>query len=657
MTDRYKINLLNYVLNNIEPTNPTYEEIINGEDYIAREEWENFLPENAAAIWIENIISANELSSSYSILYGGFVTDAAGDDPYGIIILVDENFKPVKTIYNFSSGTPLRYIQCMAQAEDGTFYYIDDSMYSHSQPGKTYNSQKRFVMVNNFTLIDPMTSDYSISLRKSYVFGSSFQNFLCREIYKDPNSSHYVMFGQAAYYANSSYSYRSMRVFDLKINVGSANQWNELYSSTFMLFGGAFVLFDSSSNVSFRALMTSILNSSSDIKCISKTYTGNVTTSTIATYSFNPFVDSYRYKNQCVFLSMDSVYFVQNNQHWGNDGVSEPKYIGLYKYDFGSSILTTIYEKSLGNYDFANIEAIYITKCDTDIYIQYNTNINIIPERPSDYTADYYYQRLVNDEWNPQLIQEGQNFAFSGRGLSVISKFNLLLIYIWQGNMRVPGKYYQYLLKEDYNALNYNGEPYINYNALIPYKGEIFSNNNLVFARNLYNKTVYNNMTVATLQIPNTYLNNVNLDQQVLLGETNNSLVVNYDSIQKNIYEVLLLNFINTINVIDEDENRLYPLAANYINSNINVGTQANCEGSYIGKARITKNGTTIVQPIFWQDIDNTHKKTEITLYVDEMITSLELISNDETITYLTKDLSSLETEKTYTITQYLRVE
>lgn len=653
MTNNYKVNLLNYVLNNIEPTSPTDEEIINGEEYIDRSVWDDFLPENTISFWIEDIIPSNELTSSYSIMYGGFCTEENSTNGKGIIILIDNNFRPIKTIYNYSSGTPLRYIKCLKQAEDGTFYLVDDIAYPINRAQVSSTSQKRFVMVNNFTLIDPITNDFSVNLRKSYVFGNSFQNFYCQEMYKDPNSSHYVMFGQAAHNSGSSWNYRTTKIIDLKINVGSSNQWIELYNAALTLFGGAFALFDSSSNLSFKLIISDFSN---NVSCVSKTYTGSVTTTIIQTLPINAYVDTYHYKKQCVFMSMNKVYYVLNNQQWGIT-VQQERVIGLYEYDFTTTKVTTIYERNLGSHITPNIEAIYITKCDTDIYIQYNTNINIIPERPSDYTADYYYQRLVNNEWNPQLIQEQQNFSYSGRGISVISKFNLLLIYLWQGNLRRIPIYYQYILKEDYNSLNYNGEPYIDYNMLIPHKGEIFSNNNLVFARNLYNKTVYNNMTVATLQIPNTYLNGIDLDQQVLIGETNYSLAINYNTIQKNIYEVLLLNFLNTINVIDEDENRLYPLAANYINSNINVGTQANCEGSYIGKARITKNGTTIVQPIFWQDIDDTHKKTEITLYVDEMITSLELISNDETITYLSKDLTNLEVGNTYTITQYLRVE
>ena len=656
MTDKYKINLLNYVLNKMEPTSPTTGEIIKEEAYIDRNEWIDFLPTTMYALWFEGLISGNELTTSYSILYGGYTTQPGGEGAKGIIVLVDEQLKPVKTIYNFSSGTPLRYIQCMRQANDGTFYFIDDAVYTRKQGSKSYNSQKRFVMVNNFTLVNPITNDFEVELRKSYAFGSTYQNFYCQDLYKDPNTSHYVMIGRAAD-SGQSYSYTTTRVIDLRINVGSANTWTQLYGNTLTLLGGSFVLFDASSNVFFRVLVTPTANSNYNIQCVYKNYTGTATTLNIATFSYNPFVDTYNYKDQVVFLSDNKVYFVQNNQRWGNTGVIEEKHIGLYEYDFSTSQLTTVYEKNLGNYDRTNLEAIYITKCDTDIYVQYVTNIDIIPETPTEYNGDFYYQRLVNNIWDPQLIQAQKYFSFDARGITVISKFNLLLIYMWQSNPRVEEKWFQYLLKEDYNSLNYHGEPYVDYNMFIPHTSEIYSNNKLVFARNLYNTTIYNNNTVATIQVPNTYLNDMNLTQQVLFGITNCGLVINNNTIQKNIYEVLLLNFINTINVIDEDEDKLYPNAANYVNANINTGTQANCESTYISKARITKNGTTTIQPIAWQDIDNKHKKIEISLYIDEIITSFELISEDETITYLEKDLSNLEVGNIYTLTQYLRVE
>ena len=117
------------------------------------------------------------------------------------------------------------------------------------------------------------------------------------------------------------------------------------------------------------------------------------------------------------------------------------------------------------------------------------------------------------------------------------------------------------------------------------------------------------------------------------------------------------MNFINTINVIDEDTNKKYPSAASYINTNINTGTENNCSQTSIGKIRINYQNTSRTEVISWEQIDDTHKKTEFVLYLENPIISIDFISNDTTITYLTIDTTSLEVGKSYNITQYLRIE
>ena len=84
-------------------------------------------------------------------------------------------------------------------------------------------------------------------------------------------------------------------------------------------------------------------------------------------------------------------------------------------------------------------------------------------------------------------------------------------------------------------------------------------------------------------------LNNINITSKNLYGKTNLQLVQDTNTLTKNIYETLFVNFINTINVIDEDTNTRFPLASNYVNSNINTGTQTNSEESSVAKVRIKR--------------------------------------------------------------------
>lgn len=656
MTNDFKIDLLNYMTGNIEPTNPTSEEIFKEQNNIDRNKWINFIPETWVAFRYEGMVAPNELTSNLTVLYGGYYLDG---NSYGVITLVDENFEPVKTIYEFSSGTKLRYIQYMKQAEDGTFYYVDDEVYTYDYGQYSMNSQKRFVMVNNFTLINQITNDYQINLRTSYIFGSEYQNFYCKNMFKDPNSSHYVLFGASADSTDSNYSYRNIKIIDLKINVGEANEWTLFADDTQRIFGSAIATFDSESNVQYRCLVTNNLTNNNNLMCYSKTYTGNPASNVIITFNdYKPYIDDTHYKKQSVFLNYDEVYFVQNNQHWGISGVSKPKYISLYKYNFNDSTLTTIFEKYLGDYDFCNFGAIYIDKCNTDLYIEYNDNVNTID---NEIYADYYFQRLINDVWNPILIEEQKYFYYQRRNLFVKNNFNLLSIYLYQTTPRTD--WFVYQIKENYNVLNYNGEPYTNYNSLIPKQGEVYSNNKLIFARNLYNKTINENTTVSTVQIPNSYLNNIDLNIKKLLSETNKELTIDNNIIQKNIYETLFINNISTISVIDEDTKELYRNTATYINENINIGTKNNYESSYLSKIRINfQDGTTKIQNIYWQDVDEeyiTRKKAVFSIYARDYINNIEFISNDELTTYLVKNFSDYDISvgNIYTITQFLRIE
>lgn len=646
MTEDNKKNILNYITNKITQTSPTTDEIFKEEKEISRSVWEDFLPSDWRNFRYEGMVAPDETTTGLGVLYGGYIdTD---NNVRGIITLFDTDFKPVKTIYQFDSGTYLRYIQYMKQAEDGTFYFIDDEAFTYHQPQEVITSQKRFVMINNFTVLDDIDNDYKITLRKSYIFSGDYVNFYCKNMFKNPNSSHYIFFGNGV---DNNSRYRKLKIIDLKINVGESNEWTLYADLQSKFFGSAFALFDENDNVMFRCLNSSTSTSTRTIQCTSKTYTGNVTTDDIATFSFQPYIDDLDYKKQSVFLSIDEVYFVQNNQQWGFSGSPNDKYIGLYKYNFNNGNLITIYEKSLGSYVYCNIESIYIDKCNTDIYVQFNDNTDDV-----NYTADYYFQRLVNDTWNPILIGQNKKFLYDQRSIFIKSNFNLLQVYLYAPNPRIA-TWFQYLIKENYNIFNYNGEEYIDYNSTIPKQATIYNDSSLVFARNLYNFTINANQSNATVVIPNSYLNNIELTNQTLLSETNTDLISNDEIITKNIYETLFLNFINSINVIDEDTNTIYNNTASYINNNINTGTQENCENTSISKIRINKTNSTIIENIIWETIDDTHKTTSFSIEVAENILSIDFISNDELITYMTIDTSDLEVGKTYTISQNIRIE
>ena len=220
MTNENKEKILDYLVGDYQTTSPSNEEIFLEQEAIDKEEWLPYLPTPWNDFRFQGMIAPNEQTTSLGVMYGGYMD--TNNNVYGIIVLVDQNFKPVKTIYEYDSGTKLRFIQYMKQAEDGTFYFIDDTVFSATQRQQVITSQKRFVMVNNFTL--ESNGDYSLSIRTSYILSGNYVNFYCKNMYKDPNSGHYIFFGVGADTSSPNYSYRYLKIWSLKINVGSASK-------------------------------------------------------------------------------------------------------------------------------------------------------------------------------------------------------------------------------------------------------------------------------------------------------------------------------------------------------------------------------------------------------------------------------------------------
>lgn len=652
MTEDYKEQLLNYVTGELNNTLPTTEEIIKHKWNIGINEWRNYLPNTWSNFRFEGMVEGNELTSGLSVLYGGYLD--TNNNTKGIIILVDQNFMPIKVFYKYSSGTDLRYIQYMKQAEDGTFYFIDDTNFSFGRGQISSTSEKRFVMINNITV--PIQEDYRLNLRTTYSFPNNYKNFYCKNMYKDPNSSHYIFFGNGATYTDNSWDWDKLEIYSLKANVGMANEWTKYVEQEHALFGSAIAQFNSDSNVQFRCLWSSVLTSSRAISCYSKTYTGNPSTSDIKSFSFHPYVDDNNFKKQSVFIDYNNVYFVQNNQKWGTPGTPNAKYIGLYKYNFSNNTSTTLYEKSLGNYTYVYKELIFIDRNLSDLYIEFINNIDTDTEK-----ADYYIQRW-NGTWKPILVASNKSIIGHQRTIYVKNNFNYLQIYSYAVNPRSATWYYG-LYQEDYNSLNYNGESYRSVDMFKPKKVNLYSYfpntqyQSYIFGRNLYNITIQDNMTMSSVEIPANYLNNLTILQNDLLSTTNIKLNSNTTQWTKNQYEVVDLNFLNTINIIDEDTGVKYKAGASNLNNAITNGGNTNYQNTPCNKYRINyTDNTTSVDDLVWTSIDNTHKETEISLYVDKAINSIDLISNDELTIYLTIPLDVI-VGKYYTITQKIKIE
>ena len=655
MTDDFKQTLFNYLIGKLPNEQGTTEEIFKSIDEIPRSKWANFLPNGGTwtAMRIEGLIAPSENTSNFTVLYGGYSIGTVEDEAFGFIYLLNNNFEPIKLFEEYDSGTKLRYIQQMQVASDGTFFAVDDVVYSYNNEQYVQTSQKRFIMLNNFT--QQINDDYILTLQKSYIFPSNYFNFYCKYLTKNPNSSHYLLVGARANNIGNSLDFDAVGCIDLKINVGSENEWD--FQSTplnsngeAVIFGGAIATFDSDDNLSFKIIGTGTSNSlNQPIYLYSQNY-GETSWNRKTITSNGLYIDSIFFNNQCYFINDDVVYFVLSNEYWGNSGVIEEKYIGLYKYIISTNILEELFIENLGQADYIHTRGIYLSANNNELYVLY------CKDDDEDEIGDFYYFRYKN-KWDPKLIASQKPFRFRSEYFFVKSNFNLVSGFVTKTTF-TETYWNQILVKENYNSSNYNGEPYINTNALIPNSAEIFSNESLVFARNLYNKTINNNTTVSTVEIPNTYLNGIDLTSKNLLSETNLTMVEDTNVTQKNIYETMFLNFINVLQVADRNNATqvLNQEASTYLNSAINTDNGYDNAKLYNKVIINYQDGSTKEVSYAHENTTETSTVIAFGLYIDKLISNAELVSNDKSMVYQTIDLSNLELNKNYSIKQKLEV-
>lgn len=655
MTDNYRKILLDYITGNLEIGTPTTEETYYSTDEIQQSDYAPFIPSNWQDIRLHGIIKSK--TSDKVILYGGYV-EAGGTysaNSKGMIIIADQDLKPIQTIYNFASGTELRPIQCMIQEEDGEFIAVDSTILynpaniTQSVYQALVTNPKRVIMLNDISIA--IDNKYQVNLRRSYALSGVYANFICKNIFKNPNTSHYMFFGTRVVNEGSRYDPDGCRAIELKINVGSANEWGVADSGNNYLYGGTFTYFDNDDVGHWKMLITSTLggNANSGIYVWSGTGTTAPGATILQGYStYRPYIDSDFFPNQVAFINENKAYYVMNNQRWGVTGTPVEKYIGLFEVNLSTNTIYQKYLKFIGNYDHTNQDSMQLQVVNGELYIFYVDNVNT-----TNWTANYYEQRF-NGEWNPISVGENEGYIPNQRTTYVSQTFNMLNLYLVPINYRQP-TWYMKIITEIYNQANYNGESYTNYNSLIAKYGNIYSDNKLVFSRNLHNLSITNNYTIASIEVPNTYLNEINLNPKDLVGKTNYVLVRNGETISKNIYEVLYLNYINTISVKD-NENDVISATGRYINTNINTGTEENYTNSKCTKIRINyQDDTSEIRNIGWISLNEVRQKCEFTIYVEKAISNIEFISNDESTTYITIE-RELEVGKYYTFKQYLRI-
>ena len=535
---------------------------------------------------------------------------------HNFIAVIDNQYNVLDAFTSFNTGTDFYKFVRLEYDEDGNIWGVDIAG-TTTETGWGITNLYRFIMLNNVAI--PNESNiYEVKLRKSYIFETGYNDFQADHVIlkKSPEEAHYFILGE-------NVRATALNLIMVQINVGSSNEWNK---NSYGIMGG--VRSDNTDMILTKENDEDVAyifidgDNGQDIARL----TADTSTGVSLTLNANNIIAT-------KLITSTELFYVDAY----NDSCK------LYHYDNGT--ITLIYSNSFYN---------SVNTC----RLKYLNNLLFIYK---DYYIDADNRNVVVGCYNDvayaeELLLELDNTDTTEYEIpmAVVNTYALYTI--------IFGKQTgTYSIKLTSYVGNYSSTSYEDWNSLQPKVSELYSgsneDSNLIFARNLYNVITNANTTTATLEIPNTFLNNINITKKDLIGATQILLTTDNDVVSKNIYEALFINFMNNINVIDEDTDTTYLTTATNINSHINALTNI-IDNKKIAKIKITyQDATSTTTPIEIVQNSTYDYTLRATLYIAKYIDTIDIISNDETEVYITLDGSSLEVQNIYTFSQNLRIE
>ena len=582
--------------------------------------------------------TSNNDGTEYSVLYGNYQNEYQ-THTLGFIMILDNQYNPVQVIKQYSNGDYFGSIVCLNVGNDGRFYMVENDN----------NGYYRFVLLNNILAKSPTEEDYKVVMRQTYRFDDQTKVNMSEMIMtKHPQEARYLMVQEL--------SGGTICCTEFVINVGSTNEWN-YYSCPALpgwddsSFNDILASWNSNNELKFKVVVCASEEHHAFCHCYSKEFDSDtITGSTIE------IVEDYRslQNYQCIIKNFDSAYFaiayeMNNTPH---DIVYE-----VYQVDITVGGKYPVNNLSIYN-PIGNGQGIKLMKQEDNIFYYY---VNLIS----------YIGIIEGYEAMGSNMQEEPDYSTASLYLFNVQKqFSLYTMYIQVGN-------YVYA-----NKMAYNGAAnslYKNFTAMTPYYAKLYNEDNeLIFARTLYNRSINGNTTTSTIQIPNQFLNDVSIEHERLMGHTNYALLVQNDTYNKNQYEEVYMNFANTWNIINQNDPNnpiLNIQAASRLNSAFSQYTD-NEQAVYqygmtwISQYRINyDDGTSTTcefyAPLYYPDRANMvcdftnppYKCTyqmEVFAPTDRNVLSIDLITfeSEENMTYITIDDLNLTPGKLYTITQ-----
>ena len=571
----------------------------------------------------------------------------------GRFVILDENFTIVSLIDEYTSGANIGCYYCLDLDEKGRLYGVE---YLPSE------SRTRFIMLNNISI--PKGDEYYADIRKTYDIPTLNGNAPI----KNTSAYGFMIKKDSKYGIVNSVNRSIIEIYSFEINVDSPNVWKGAQvSSALWTSHKPYMKFDNNNMLKCKIIGTvdnvanvglkrdTITEDDNGLNAIQDTIFSN--TNGYKTFSKNDiwwidennFLMPFKDNTHLVLETFDLTSIVPDpnysNQYTGNFQVkyTEDYYAKYLKVKFASAnsycfMYAYGYDDGYQS-DIGLKESIYhIFKPDFSDIDQNNNIYELVTYEDYDIsTYDEAEIYLVNNQYNlynHSIMRKGRN--------------ELLEIYLGVNT-------YQ----EIYNENNYNKEPYItnSQSSMIPKQFILKSQNQnqILLARDIYNKTAYGNIIDISLQIPNNLVNNVEINNEQLWSSTKEVMNNENKSIIKNKYEELILNIRNRLNVVDNNNelNLLLQDTSNTLSqamAGINNYTPTDLT---IKKAKLnyTDNTTDYVNTTSTKN-GNTSTIT-FDVEVTKSIKSIELVSDNFSFITLTP---TLEVGKSYTISQDIRI-
>ena len=573
MTNDYKKNLIEWLTGNFTTT-PSDDRIVQQGSTINVNLLKQFLTDNYTTTNC-GVIKTVKSKTNGNLL--ALLNDQ--DNNRSIMIIFDAELNPIQLITAYASGTQFKNILSINVGEDGNFFLIENT-----------GTSKRFVMCNNITVSD-LNGNYKVVLRKAYTTSGNIPTMtdIC-DIVKYPSLSKYLVIGEDA---NGIINIAT----EIVVNVGEANEYNNFtfsgtitsktYKDIYYTLDGENIKFCISAEGDNQAPYCELKNSN-------YTITETTYSNTNLTTSFKAVKTSY---NEAYIVSFD----------W------DTTYNFLY---FNNGTFTLLGTYIVDDISFtARLTACSIGRINDVIY-------GMIL---GDYDANNYQIRgftIIDGVLQTNGLSEGVGHVsfFLNMMMTATNSYDLYNFAYMFGDLTTRA----HLV---YNESRYNGTAYVDYNYFIPSYATMV-NNGLTFARGLYNFTILGNNSTAIVNIPNSYVNNVEFSAW-LYGQTNSNLVISGDY-EKNIYENVLVNFNNSITITNDGTYMNTPS----VRLNNSILNELDYEDAKLGWVRINYANSTKDMPITLTQ-NNTYSYTaSFVIMASDTINNIQLLSNDKQTIY-----------------------